>query len=417
MLPPALQKRLSKEPDPELLRRLAQGADEWNSWREANPDIVPDFDNAVLRDVTLDRMDLSGARFMHADLTGAVIRWGSLAGADFQWARLDRARFSNVSLNGVRFETASLVDAYLAHAKLDGAHLRGVDLSEADLRAVKLTGANLEHARFDGALMTQADLSGADLRHTSFAMTRMSMAKLVGANLSAADLSGADLSGSDLSHAILVGARFNDANLSRSRIYGVAAWDVELDGADQTSLSIAAPGESTLMVDHLEIAQFIHLMMRSSKIRTVIDTLTAKVVLILGRFSEDRKGVLDGIRDALRRRDYVPILFDFEKPASRDLTETISTLAHLARFIIADITDAKSLPQELERIVPDLPSVPVQPLLLLGEHEYAMFEHFRRYPWVLPVHTYVDQASLLATLATAVIEPAEAKVIELAPRR
>jgi hypothetical protein len=125
--------------------------------------------------------------------------------------------------------------------------------------------------------------------------------------------------------------------------------------------------------------------------------------------------VLDAIRDELRHRGYVPIIFDFDGPASRDITETVSTLARLARFVIADLTDVKSLPQELSNIVPDLPSVPVQPLIVAGQREYGMFEHFARYPWVLPVHAYTDQEALLTGLADQVIAPAESKAEELAP--
>jgi len=55
-----------------------------------------------------------------------------------------------------------------------------------------------------------------------------------------------------------------------------------------------------------------------------------QVVLILGRFTPERKVVLDAIRDELRKRDYLPVLFDFEKPANKDLTGTISTLANMA---------------------------------------------------------------------------------------
>ena len=117
-----------------------------------------------------------------------------------------------------------------------------------------------------------------------------------------------------------------------------------------------------------------------------------------------------GIRDELRKRNYLPVLFDFEKPSSRDITETVSTLAHMARFVIADITDAKSIPQELMAIVPALPSVPIQPLLLASQHEYGMFEHFKRYPWVLEPYVYEDQDGLLAVLTDKVIGPAEARV-------
>jgi hypothetical protein len=115
------------------------------------------------------------------------------------------------------------------------------------------------------------------------------------------------------------------------------------------------------------------------------------------------------MREQLRRSNYLPILFDFEKPGSRDLTETVSILTHMARFIIADITDAKRIPQELSAIIPPLPSSPVQPLLLTTQREYGMFEHFRRYPWVLEPFLYDNEESLLAQLAEMVIAPANAE--------
>jgi hypothetical protein len=90
--------------------------------------------------------------------------------------------------------------------------------------------------------------------------------------------------------------------------------------------------------------------------------------------------------------------------------ETVSTLAHLARFVIADITDAKSIPQELQRIVPDLPSLPVKPLLLRSQHEYGMFESLRHYPWVLEPYLYRSTRQLIATLEKEVIAPLESEL-------
>ena len=133
----------------------------------------------------------------------------------------------------------------------------------------------------------------------------------------------------------------------------------------------------------------------------------------MGRFTPEQKAVLDAIRDELRRHDLLPIVFDFERPSSRDFTETVSTLAHMARFIIADLTEARSIPQELQAIVPNLPSVPVQPLLKAGSAEYAMFEHFRRYPWVLQPYEYDDLRGLLASLADEIVAPALRKADEL----
>jgi hypothetical protein len=165
--------------------------------------------------------------------------------------------------------------------------------------------------------------------------------------------------------------------------------------------------EPEITADNIEVAQFIYLMLDNKKIRDVIDTITSKVVLILGRFTDERKAVLDALREELRKRNYLPILFDFAPSATRDITETVSLLARMARFVVADITDAKSIPQELAVIVPDLPSVPVQPLLLEGSDEYGMFEHFKRYPWVLETYRYPSSERLIADLGERVINAAE----------
>ena len=140
-----------------------------------------------------------------------------------------------------------------------------------------------------------------------------------------------------------MGTNFTDATLTGCHIYGISAWNVELTGATQDSLVITPEDEPQITVDNLKIAQFIYLLLNNQEIRDIINTITTKVVLILGRFTPERKAVLDALREALRRHGYLPILFDFEKPSSRNFTETVRTLAHLSRFIIADLTDPSSI--------------------------------------------------------------------------
>src|SRR5215467_6924883 len=77
----------------------------------------------------------------------------------------------------------------------------------------------------------------------------------------------------------------------------------------------------------------------NQKIRDVIDTIGKKAVVILGRFTDERKAVLDALRDELRKRNYLPILFDFDKPVSQTTDETITLLARMARFVIANVPD------------------------------------------------------------------------------
>lgn len=185
---------------------------------------------------------------------------------------------------------------------------------------------------------------------------------------------------------------------------------------DQSNLIITPSNEPAIRVDDLEVAQFIYLLLNNQKIRNVIDTITSKAVLILGRFTPERKAVLEAIRDALRKGDYLPILFDFDMPSDRDITETITLLARMARFIIADLTEPSSIPKELEAIVPTL-AIPVKPLLEGSTSPYSMFKDYWKYDWVLDVHRYQDLTDLLASLEDAVIAPAEVKIEQLNKRR
>lgn len=388
--------------NPEHLKILEQGVVVWNTWRELNPGITPDLSESYLWGRPFDYINLSNANLSSINLSGAKLR-----NADFREASLGEANLIGTRLSNSNFQRADLINARLA-----GADLRATNLTYANLSGADLSGADLTIAQ-----LTWAELIGADLSRTELSYADLREADLIGANLTQAKLRCANLVFADLTQAIFNRTNLKEANLSNCRVHGIAAWNLNLVNATQTNLVITDLNEPEVTVDNLEVAQFIYLLLHNQKIRAVIDTITTKAVLILGRFTNERKSILDAIRDELRKQGYIPILFDFEKPTSRGLTETIITLAGISRFVIADITDAKSIPQELQIIVPNLPSVAVQPIIQADNYEYAMFEHFKHYAWVLPLFMYADKSQLIDSLSAKVIEPAEAKVEEMRPKK
>jgi len=405
--------------NPEYLAILNQGVEPWNKWRrEGEPGAQPgqrvdlneaNLTKAKLAGANLRRVSLARAAIYSADLRSADLFRANLGGANLNRADLSHATLTEAQMPGVNLQSALLCQTNLSNADLSEAYLNGADLSGSDLTGTDLTRASLYEAKLcatklNSAKLNWSNMTGADLRNAS-----LPGANLTGVSFIEADLPHADLSGANLRYARLADSNLEAAKLTGCRVYGASAWNLNLSNADQWGLIVTRPDEPTITTDSLDVAQFIHLLLNNRKVREVLDTITSKVVLILGRFTPERKAILDAIGEELRSRNYLPVLFDFEKPSSRDITEAVSTLAHMARFIIADITDARSVPQELERIVPDLPSVPVQPLLLDSQHEYGMFEHFQRYPWVLEPVLYHSVSTLLGSLVSAVIAPAEAK--------
>jgi hypothetical protein len=349
--------------DEELLKIIWRGAAAWNDWREKNPE---------LSRLDLYKAPLQGVSLQQANLQGAYLRGAYLQGASLQQAKL---------------QGANLYRAYLREAHLGGAHLCKANLYRAHLYRADLRGAHLQ-----GANLTWADLSGADLQ-------------------------GADLQGADLSGAQFVRTKLCDAILTGSCVYGASVWDIKAnERTQQQNLIISRPGEPVITVDNLKVAQFIYLLLNNQEIRDVIDTITSKAVLILGRFSEERKPVLDAIRDELRKpeHNYLPMVFDFQPSTNQTTLETIKTLASMARFVIADLTDARSVLMELVAIVPNLPSVAVRLLIKKSAPEYGMLDFIRKFSSVVKgTCEYENVGELIASIKENIIIPAEAKVQEL----
>jgi hypothetical protein len=295
-------------------------------------------------------------------------------------------------LRGANLFKANLRRARLSHAQLSGANLNGADLSHATLWDANLHSANLSYANLSEAILLEANLRGANLR---------------GANLSNANLISASLVETNLTGATLIGCH----------IYGISAWNIKLDEQTVQKNLVITVSSPLITVDNLKIAQFIYLLLNNEEIRDVINTIGQKGVLILGRFSQERKLVLDALREKLRTLDFLPIVFDFERPTARDFTETIMTLAGLCSFIIADITNPKSSPLELQATVPDY-MIPFVPLIQKGEQPFSMFKDLKnKYNWVLDPLAYDTPSNLIKVLEIAIVKPALEKRAELLEKK
>ena len=145
------------------------------------------------------------------------------------------------------------------------------------------------------------------------------------ADLSEADLRSANLPYRDVRRHERRRGRFQWLPGSTASRRGIFAAQPKAQKAfginDDGELAVTADSET------LQVAQFVHLLLRNPQIREVLDTVTRKLVLILGRFTPDRKAVLDAVREHLQHYDLVPVVVDFDVPAQRNVTETVTLLA------------------------------------------------------------------------------------------
>ncbi|MDA3859927.1 MAG: pentapeptide repeat-containing protein [Melioribacteraceae bacterium] len=328
----------------EHIKILQSGVEKWNLWREQNPKIKPDFrdinfvDKFPSPNEVYNLPNIEGCNFINSDLHGVSLRNGI---------------YTNCNFDGSSINFADLVDAYF----------QSCSFKNVNMRVTKIGSASFRDCHFE-----ESDLSYCSAQDTSF--------------------SGSTFISTKLEHMSFIATDFSNSKLQDCSIYGISSWDLILYNAEQKDLIITGEDQPKITVDNIELAQFLYLIINNTKLRNVIDTITSKVILILGNFSPERRIVLDDIRNLLRKSDYIPVMFDFQKPASRNLTETVLTLANMAKFVIADLSSARSIGHELSATIPRLQSVNFYPIITKDEREYGMFEEFTSLNWVKPIMDY-----------------------------
>jgi hypothetical protein len=131
------------------------------------------------------------------------------------------------------------------------------------------------------------------------------------------------------------------------------------------------------------------------------------------------------LKAGLRANRLLPIVFDFDRPDDKDFTEMVKTLAGMCYFVIADVTNPKSSPLELQATVPDyqIPFLPIIKMdlekkddkgIYVDDGPFAMMQNLQtKYPWALDAVAYKDVEQLRRIVVKGLIDRAAKKHAEL----
>lgn len=255
-----------------------------------------------------------------------------------------------------------------------------INLSDITIYNAFAEGLNLSGGIFHRTHFEEGDFSRADFSNAVFVDTKFNKTILTNANFE-----GASFVNCNLNRVNLTQANFCVKEIRDTVVYGISAWDLlTCDDMQQSNLVIErtydlysdliSNGRIPLSVDNIELAQFIHYLSNHKKMRDTLNILNAKGVLLLGRFNDGGLERLYKLREWLQQKGYMPMIFDFARPDSLDLTETIITMSGLSKFIVADLSGG-SVPHELYAINSNFR----KPVVAYSKGSaYAMFHDLKR---------------------------------------
>jgi uncharacterized protein YjbI with pentapeptide repeats len=268
-----------------------------------------------------------------------------------------------------------------------------------------------EDTLFEEGDFSRANFSGATFRSTTFNKTI----------LTGADFDNATFINCNLNRVNLVEAKFRVKEITETVVYGIAAWDLKtsdemiqsklvIEKTHQLYSDLISQGKIPMMVDDIELAQFVYYLSNHKKMRDTLNILNDRGVLLLGQFDNGGLERLYSIREWLQRKGYMAMIFDFARPDNLSLTDTALTMAGLSKFVVVDLS-GPSVPAELEAILKIR-----KPVLAFGR-PYALFPDLADKTSLVTIKG--DDSNLLEDLENKLPEMERlhsARIMELARR-
>ena len=138
---------VENEPHIDILNR---GVEEWNRWRDENPDITPNLEGVKCTHADRRKANLRNANLREADLSNSNFSEADLRNADLRGALLGDTKFKGADLRDADFRDADFSGAELEWFLVEAADLRGADLQGISFSETSVAGTNLDGTQFGG---------------------------------------------------------------------------------------------------------------------------------------------------------------------------------------------------------------------------------------------------------------------------
>jgi uncharacterized protein YjbI with pentapeptide repeats len=152
------------------VKLLVSGVENWNNWRNENPDEKPDLTGTDLQAINLSNADLTycnlsganlrsayliGARLSYANLSKANLRGAYIIGADLSNADLEDCNLKNANISNSSIIQSNLKDANFSRTDLSSSYIDRCDLTQCNFTKSILFSVNFSNCIFTGVTVEQ----------------------------------------------------------------------------------------------------------------------------------------------------------------------------------------------------------------------------------------------------------------------